>query len=80
MGEHNPYTDYNETFRGEMWEAINIDDGMVALPDDLVAQKGLPVAQRFPWDATKGIYLINGHHNLHCVVSIMFPNYTLFHT
>ena len=69
MGEHSPYVDHNETARDLMWEAINIDDGMVALPDDLVAEKGLPVAQRFPWDSSKGIYLLNGYHNLHCVVS-----------
>ena len=30
---------------------------------------GLPVAQRFPWDQSKGVYLLNGHHNLHCIVS-----------
>lgn len=69
MGEHNIYTDHNETLRNAAWDAINIDDGMIALPDDLVAENRLPVAQRFPWDDTKGIYLVNGHHNLHCVVS-----------
>ena len=68
MGEWNAYTNHNETLRDQMWEGINIDDGMVALPDEVVAEKDLPVAQRFPWDESKGIYLINGHHNLHCVV------------
>jgi hypothetical protein len=69
MHGHDPYTDRNDTFRDELWTAINIDDGMVALPDEYVAEKGIPVSQRFPWDHTKGIYLLHGYHNLHCVVS-----------
>jgi hypothetical protein len=31
---------------------------------------GLPRAQRFPWDDTKGIYLINAYHNMHCIKAI----------
>lgn len=66
--EHTQYTDHNETLAKELWDQINIDAGMVALPDEFVATNGLPVAQRFPWDRSKGIYLLNGHHNLHCIV------------
>jgi hypothetical protein len=29
---------------------------------------GLPKAQRFPYDESKGIYLLNGYHSLHCLV------------
>lgn len=29
---------------------------------------GLPEAQTFPWDDNKGLYLLNGYHNLHCLV------------
>ena len=72
-GEHNQYTQSNETLRNQSWDAISIDDGIVALPDDYVAQEGLPVSQRLPWDTSKGIYLINAHHNLHCVVGFHFP-------
>ena len=42
---------------------------MVALPESLALANGLPMAQRFPWDVSKGVYLLNGHHNLHCIVS-----------
>ena len=44
---------------------------MIALPDDYIAQKSLHVSQRFPWDKTKGVYLLNGHHALHCTVRII---------
>jgi hypothetical protein len=43
---------------------------MVALPYDMVDEHDLPVSQPFPWDDSKGIYLLHGHHNLHCVVSV----------
>lgn len=64
-----PYTNPNETLANKLWDDINIDVGMVALPEEFVAAHGLPIAQRFPWDRSKGIYLLNGHHNLHCIVS-----------
>ena len=38
------------------------------MADDYVASMHLPKAQRFPWDASKGIYFLHGHHNLHCLV------------
>ena len=28
----------------------------------------LPPAQFFPWDTTRGIYLVNAYHNIHCLV------------
>ncbi len=68
-----PYTNPNETLADKLWDDINIDVGMVALPEEFVAAHGLPIAQRFPWDRSKGIYLLNGHHNLHCIVSSPLP-------
>lgn len=69
--ESTPYTDYNETLAKKLWDEINIDVGMVALPEEFAVANKLPVAQRFPWDSSRGIYLLNGHHNLHCIVSII---------
>jgi len=58
----------NASLAATLWHAINIDNGVIALSDEYVASKGLPPAQRFPWDATKGIYILHGYHNLHCLV------------
>ena len=69
LGTHSPYTDPNVTLRNEAWDAISIDAGMIAVPDDFVAEKGLPPSQRFVWDKSKSVYLLNGHHTLHCAVS-----------
>ena len=69
-----PYTDANVTLRDQMWLDINVDDGMIAIDDTDVAKWNLPTSQRFPWDTSKGIYLLQGHHNLHCAVSTTFPS------
>ena len=67
---HSPYTNSNETLRNEAWEAINIDAGMIAVPDTFVKEKNLIPSQRFVWDQSKSVYLLNGHHTLHCVRAI----------
>ncbi|QSZ35664.1 hypothetical protein DSL72_006786 [Monilinia vaccinii-corymbosi] len=70
LGKDSPYTDSNETLRNEVWEAINIDAGMIAVPDSFVEDKKLHPSQRFVWDKRKSVYLLNGHHTLHCVRAV----------
>lgn len=56
------------------WANLDIDSGVIALSDDYVTSNGLPEAMRFPWDDTKGVYFVNAHHNLHCLVSSRTSN------
>ena len=63
------YANPNLTEAGALWDAINFDVGMVALPYDWTESKDLPRAQPFPWDHDQGLYVLNGHHALHCLVS-----------
>ncbi|KAL8715404.1 MAG: hypothetical protein Q9220_000737 [cf. Caloplaca sp. 1 TL-2023] len=56
--------------REKSWHDINIDLGNIALDDSYAQSMGPPRAQRFPWDPTKGVYLLNAHHNLHCMKSL----------
>ncbi|KAI9712458.1 MAG: hypothetical protein M1820_001671 [Bogoriella megaspora] len=74
-GMLNPYGAYgvgndNETDRSIMWEKLEVSLGSVAIDLEWAKQKGLPEAQKFPWDHSKGIYLLNGHHSLHCLRKI----------
>ncbi|KAK5627125.1 hypothetical protein RRF57_002840 [Xylaria bambusicola] len=62
-----PYSSDNETLQNELWYNINVDAAVVALSDDWVARHELRRAQRFPWDQSKGIYILHGFHNLHCL-------------
>lgn len=61
------YSSSNQSLQDELWNSINVDHGVVALPDSWVAEHGLRTAQRFPWDQTKGVYLLHGFHDLHCL-------------
>jgi len=60
----------NSTNLDELWEAIDIDTGVLAIPDEWAIAHSIPLAQRFPWDETKGLYLTTAHHNLHCLVCL----------
>jgi len=61
----------NATQQDALWnKQTNYDRGNIALDDDYAKAMGLPRAQRFPWDSSKGIYLINAYHNLHCVQTL----------
>ena len=64
------YTSHNRAIANEVWEEVTLDLGIVALSDSFAEEHDLMPAQRFPWDASKGIYLINVWHQLHCLVSL----------
>ena len=68
----NEYISSNRTIQDEAWKSARLvpDQGLVALTDDYVRSKGLPTAQRFPWDKSKGLYILNGFHDMHCLVRI----------
>ncbi|KAK7752076.1 hypothetical protein SLS62_006042 [Diatrype stigma] len=61
------YSSDNETLQDQLWYDINVDAAVVALSDEWAAGHDLRTAQRFPWDQTKGIYILHGYHNLHCL-------------
>lgn len=65
-----PFASHNRSILDAAWETIDEDLGLVALDDEFVKEKGLPIAQRYPWDNSKGLYLLNAYHNLHCLVRL----------
>ncbi|KAL8808483.1 MAG: hypothetical protein Q9182_000034 [Xanthomendoza sp. 2 TL-2023] len=70
--EWNPYSPYgvgnkNESDRSIMWESLDASPGLVSLDKAWTLQHGLPAAQDFPWDRSRSLYLLNGHHSLHCL-------------
>ncbi|KAF2656068.1 hypothetical protein K491DRAFT_555837, partial [Lophiostoma macrostomum CBS 122681] len=65
-----PLEAHNDTEQDDIWARTHYDIGQIALSDDYAQSVGLPRAQRFPWDSSKGIYLLNAYHNLHCVKTI----------
>ncbi|CAF9904742.1 hypothetical protein IMSHALPRED_000160 [Imshaugia aleurites] len=56
--------------RDALWGALDISAGTIALSDDFAASNGLPRSQRFPWDRSKGTYIIGAFHQMHCLIKI----------
>lgn len=54
-----------------MWddELFDFTVGFVALDHKMAKKKGLIPAQNWPWDASKGVYVLKAFHSIHCVVS-----------
>ena len=67
------FASHNRTIADAAWDSWVVDPGIVALPHDWVKDKMLPQAQHWPWDKNKGIYLLNGFHNIHCLVCVLSP-------
>ena len=54
-------------------ETIPWESGIMSVPNAEAELLGLPESQPFPWDPKNtSIYIANGHHVLHCVVSRVF--------
>jgi hypothetical protein len=66
------YGDYADV--NKLWyEDEQSDKGIISLDNDYAEALGLPESQPFAWDSKKkSIYITNGHHNLHCLVSSLF--------
>ena len=64
------FAHHNRSIADAAWDSWVVDPGIVALPHEWVKAKMLPQSQHWPWDKDKGIYLLNGFHNLHCLVSL----------
>ena len=52
----------------ESWDSINFDAGVIYISHEQAQSMELLPTQNFPWDSDLKIYLLNGYHNLHCLV------------
>ena len=58
----------NTTHADELWKALAPNVGMVAVDNDFGRKMDLYATEQFPWDQSKGIYMLEGYHSLHCLV------------
>ena len=59
----------------ELWDGINFDAGVIYISPEYADSMGLMPSQNFPWDPNLKVYLLNGYHNLHCLVRVADPMY-----
>ncbi|THC96960.1 hypothetical protein EYZ11_003568 [Aspergillus tanneri] len=62
------YSNVNQTISNAAWETFTTN-GFVAIPHQEAADFGLPLAEDFPDDPTKGVYVLEGFHEIHCVMT-----------
>ena len=62
---------HNDDVSDNLWGSLPYEVGYIALDNSYVEQKGLPPSMPIPWDHSKGFYVINGYHKLHCLVSLV---------
>lgn len=73
------YTEYSsndEAAVSEAWNRYNIN-GVVALPQSWAVDRHWPTGREMPGDTDKGIYVVDGFHQLHCLVWLQSPASTL---
>lgn len=66
--QQSEYTNPDAYERDRIWDKINYDSGIVAVPKQWAEQKGLALGVDLPWNTSKSMYFINAFHSLHCVV------------
>lgn len=66
----NDFASHNRTIWDQAWETLNPNTSFVAINDDFAMRTGLHESQRWPWDSSKGLYLLQGYHSLHCLTML----------
>lgn len=69
MNYSSRYNSADRAVEDEAWDAWTVrpESLTVALDDSYAESMGLLHAQRWPWDDTKGVYVLNSGHELHCL-------------
>lgn len=69
------YTDFSspdDSISAAAWDQYVIN-GFVALPHTWAQDRGWPLGREMPGDVEKGIYVVDGFHQLHCLVCFLQP-------
>ena len=62
------YSPKNHSESDNLWDAILPSHGVVAVNRDWAAQQQWPESMYLPSDHSKGVYLLEAYHQLHCLV------------
>ncbi|KAM3087044.1 hypothetical protein ACMFMG_001155 [Clarireedia jacksonii] len=61
------YSEFNSTAADHLWKELRPAFGLVALDHGWASKHGLPRSQDFQGDRSKGIYMIDAYHQMHCL-------------
>lgn len=57
----------NMTALDQLWYDMDVNPGIIQLPKDT----RLGSTQTFPWDQSRGLYMLDSYHTLHCLVMFL---------
>ena len=56
----------------KLWDDVLPAHGIVAVDHGWAAERRMPATMSLPSDSSKGVYIIDAYHQLHCLVSVTF--------
>ena len=56
----------------QLWDNVLPAHGIVAVDHRWAAERRMPATMNLPSDPSKGVYIIDAYHQLHCLVSVAF--------
>ncbi|KAI0398554.1 hypothetical protein F5Y17DRAFT_411055 [Xylariaceae sp. FL0594] len=56
----------NMTALDKLWDDMDVNLGIIQLPKD----EHMGHTQTFPWDQSRGLYMLDSYHTLHCLKNI----------
>ncbi|SMR57584.1 unnamed protein product [Zymoseptoria tritici ST99CH_3D1] len=65
------YSSPDDSEADDLWNAIDTAHGYIAVEHEWAREKGWMASMPVPGDETKALYVLEGYHQLHCLVS--FP-------
>ncbi|KAF4629085.1 hypothetical protein G7Y89_g9065 [Cudoniella acicularis] len=68
--EYSTVLDEDEDYVDKLWDEIIPGHGIVAVNHEWAAQKGFPKSISLPSNDTKGIYVIDAYHQIHCLTIV----------
>lgn len=66
---YTPYSSENDTEANVLWDNINTAHGTLAVDHQWAAEHQWNRSMSIPGDESKGMYLLESYHQLHCLVS-----------
>ncbi|OAL48594.1 hypothetical protein IQ07DRAFT_632913 [Pyrenochaeta sp. DS3sAY3a] len=67
----------NVSIRNSHWDAFDHERGWIALPHSEAREQNLPLGLNLPDDNSKGLFILNAYHQMHCLTIIRTSLYAL---
>jgi hypothetical protein len=71
--QNTEYNHPNRTISDAAWESIDTSPNTISLDKEYTRKHNLSDSIPFPWDPSRGLYIIKAFHHMHCLVCASLP-------